>query len=277
MHLSAVYLQTIQNKMDKLSNNLANSVTPGFKQQLLSLEESYDAQDRANSVAQYGGLPLTNNPVPQDNLYVGRRLDFSPGTLTDTGNSLDMAIAGEGFFQVRTESGELGYTRAGVFTVDSAGNLVNNLGMLLEPRVIIPKNATNVHVEENGTIRGSLKTSPEDDGIDYADYYYADDEDLADGLVTFGRIALYKFVNPDGLAQAGKNIFLPTEASGQALEGTAGEDGYGLIKGSTLERSNTDLVTTMTSIIQLQRAYQLNLKIIRNQDEMSNLAIGMRG
>ena len=143
----------------------------------------------------------TNNPVPQDNLYVGRRLDFSPGTLTDTGNSLDMAIAGEGFFQVRTESGELGYTRAGVFTVDSAGNLVNNLGMLLEPRVIIPKNATNVHVEENGTIRGSLKTSPEDDGIDYADYY-ADDEDLADGLVTFGRIALINLlIRTDWLKQ----------------------------------------------------------------------------
>ncbi|NLM22348.1 MAG: flagellar hook-basal body complex protein [Peptococcaceae bacterium] len=277
MHLSSIYLQTIQTKMDKLANNLANSVTPGFKQQLLSLEESYDAQDRANSVAQYGGLPLTNNPVLQDNLHVGRRFDFSPGTLTGTGNSLDMAIAGEGFFQVRTENGELGYTRAGVFSVDSAGNLVNNLGMLLEPPVTIPANATNVHVEENGTIRGFLKTS-EDDGVDYADYYYyADDEDLADGLITFGRIPLYRFANPDGLALAGNNIFLPTEASGQAIEGTAGENGYGLIKGSTLERSNTDLVTTMTALIQMQRAYQFNLKIIRSEDEMSNIAIGMRG
>ncbi|NLO96932.1 MAG: flagellar hook-basal body complex protein [Peptococcaceae bacterium] len=275
MRLSSVYLQTIQNQLDKIANNLANSVTPGFKQQLLSWEESYDRQDRANTVAQYGGLPLTGSPVLKDNLYVGKRYDFNQGSLTSTDNKWDLAIMGEGFFQVRTGNGQLGYTRAGIFMVDSEGNIVNNRGMCLEPPVIIPANAYNISVDENGIIRGSLPNDDED--IDDYTSDFTDDEDGADNVVIFGQIPLFKFVNPDGLAPVGDNIFLPTESSGQPQEGTAGQDGYGIIKSSMLESSNVDLVNNMTSLIQMQRAYQFKLQLIKDRSEMSSVAISMRG
>lgn len=275
MRISSVYLQHLQNKIDQIANNLANISTPGFKQQLLSLEEYYDIQDKNNTEAQYGGMPVTQNPVIRTDLYSGRRYDFSQGGIFDTGNPLDMAVCGEGFFQVKTDSGVLGYTRAGVFSTDAAGNLVNNKGMLLEPPINIPLNASDVHVEEDGRIRGTLITGP-DDLNDYSNYFESEEDQKA-GIATFGRIALYRFANPDGLELAGNDIFLPTDVSGRALEGTAGEDGYGVIKGSTLERSNTDVINAMTSLIQIQRVYGLNLRITQNQDEMSVLAAQMRG
>ncbi len=275
MKLSSVYLQSLQNNIDKIANNMANTVTPGFKEQLLSLNESYDTQDKNNTVAQYGGMPATQNPVLEASLYLGKRFDFTQGILTDTGKPLDMAINGDGFFQVKTDNGSLAYTRAGTFSTDSAGNLVNNQGMLLEPPIGIPANASNIHVDDNGSIRGVLNIDSPDTN-DYSSYYKNAD-DLARGIATFGNISLFKFSNPDGLELAGNNCFLPTQTSGKAVEGVAGEDGYGLIRGSTLERSNTDIVNAMTGLVQMQRVYELNLRLIQDQNEMSTLAIAMRG
>lgn len=290
MKLSAEYLLTLQNRIDMVGNNLANTITPGFKEQLLSLEEGYDAQDRSHTVAFYGGtMPGSGNPVLTPNLYAGRRVDFSQGSLVDSGNPWDMAIMGEGFFQVRTPNGQLGYTRAGMFSPDGNGNLVNNEGMLLEPRISLPSNAFNVSVREDGSIRGLLRPELDENGeeIENEDFFSDDDSDFfgedigeegeGDQTILFGKVALYKFSNPDGLEQMGNNIFLPTQASGEAQEGVPGSEGFGNLKSRMLERSNTNVVLAMTNLIQGQRAYQIEVRQTRNQDEMMAQAIAMRG
>lgn len=306
MKVSAEYLRTVQNRLDQIGNNLANTMTTGFKEALLSLEESYDVQDRSNTVAQYGGVvPGGEKPVLTPNLYAGKRLDFGQGSLTETGNPLDMAILGEGFFQIRTSDGKLGYTRAGLFSWDGEGNLVNNEGFLAEPAVKIPANAVDITIEADGTIKGVLReeTAEDSDGLgdfdDFGDFGDFGDFDLGDfgdfgdfdlegsgegsgaetedKRETFGQISLFKFANPNGLEQAGHNLYLATEASGAAIAGVSGKDGFGEIKTGMLERSNTDVVSAMTNLIQAQRAYQIDLQMIKDQDQMAQQAIAMRG
>jgi flagellar basal-body rod protein FlgG len=271
MKISTEYLDRLQNRIDTISNNLANSSTPGFKEQLLAIEEEYDPQDRSKAMAQYGGLPASGNPVLDANEYVGKRFDFSQGSMAPTDNLWDLAINGDGFFQVRTPDGKIGYTRAGDFSTDSMGNLVNNEGMLLEPPLKIPANVTNVSIKSDGTITGVLMEETDD-----GDWTVSTDND-ENGETVIGQISLYKFANPDGLEQAGHNLFLPTQASGDAVVGIAGLDGYGEIKSGMLEKSNTDLVEAMTSMLQAQRAYQIDLRIIKNQDEMMQQAAALRG
>lgn len=266
MRVSAEYLETLQYRIEIIANNISNINTPGFKEGLLFIEETYDTRERSNTVAQYGNvMPAVDNaPIINTNMYVGRRLDFSQGPLVETGNPLDMAINGEGFFQIKTPDGKIGYTRAGVFNTDSMGNLVNNEGMLIEPPIKIPYNAAEISVKANGVIRGVLL----DD---------AETKSELKEVIEFGRIPLYKFNNPEGLEQMGHNMFLPTQASGAAIAGTASEEGYGEIKSGMLERSNTDIVNAMTKLIEAQRAYQFDLRISKDQDEMMQQAIMMRG
>ncbi|MGI6450306.1 MAG: flagellar hook-basal body protein [Desulfitobacteriia bacterium] len=268
MRVSTEYLQVLQNRIAIIANNLANANTPAFKEGLLAIEEAYDLRERSNTIAQYGGvMPGAENAwIQERNMYLGQRIDFSQGSLVETGNSWDLAISGEGFFQIRTPDGKLGYTRAGLFSPDSRGNLVNNEGMFVDPRIYIPENATEISIKSDGTIVGILL------------------EEAAPGQnaelpepTELGRIRLYKFNNPDGLEQMGQNVYLPTEASGEAIAGVPGTDGYGEIRAGMLERSNTDLVEAMTNLIQAQRAYQFDLRIVKNQDEMLQQAIMMRG
>jgi len=269
MRVSAEYLNILQYRIDIVANNIANINTPGFKEGLLFIEETYDLRERSNVVAEYGGvMPGTENPVINRNKYVGKRVDFSQGALVQTGNPLDLAINGEGFFQIKTPDGKIGYTRAGLFTVDSAGNLVNNEGMLMEPPIKIPSNVSELIIKPDGIIKAVLYEDEE------ADTALEVDEN---GEVELGQISLFRFDNPEGLEQMGHNMFLPTEASGEAVVGIAGQDGYGEIKSGMIERSNTDIVNAMTKLIEAQRAYQFDLRIAKDQDEMMQLAIMMRG
>lgn len=254
MRLSAEYPAMLQNRLAILANNIANSSTPGFKEGLLSLEESYDAQEKSNTVALYGGVVSGGSrPVIYPNLYNGKRLNFDQGSLAETGNPLDLAISGEGFFQVKTAEGRLGYTRAGLFSLDGSGNLVNNEGMLVEPKINIPENVSGVTIADDGTVFGTA------------------------GKVVLGQIKLFRFSNPDGLEQSADNLFFPTAASGQALAAKTGSGGTAEIKSGMLEQSNTDLASAMTNIIQAQRAYQIDLRVTSTQNDMMMQAIAMRG
>jgi len=297
MNISAEYFRTLQNRMDLVGNNLANILTTGFKEQLLSLEESYDAQDRSNTQAYFGGVPESPNPVLNAWQYSGKRLDFTQGALVSSDNPYDMAILGEGFFQVRTPDGGVAYTRAGTFTLDAARNLVNSRGLLLEPAIFIPANVKNVSINTNGDIIGQIVPEIDENGeeippehdfeyLDEIEEYLPEDQEgviggeeinESDRFVRFGRISLYRFANPDGLRQAGDNLFFATEASGEAVQGVSGENGYGVIKASMLESSNVDLTKAMTNLILIQRAYQVEARIHQNQDEMIVQAIEMRG
>lgn len=257
MKVSAEYLGTLQNRIEIIGNNIANVNTPGFKAGLLFIEETYNSQERSNNVALFGGVVpgAEQFPTLENNLYVGQRVDFSQGALVETGMPLDMAIFGEGFFQVKTPDGQIAYTRAGLFKTDGLGNLVTNAGMLAEPHIVIPDNVSEMSVKSDGTIKGII-----------------DDE-----VVDIGKMPLYKFQNPHGLEQLGNNLFLASQASGEPIVGDADSEGYGTIKGGMLERSNTDIVNAMTSLIEAQRAYQFDLRVAKDQDEMMVQAIQMRG
>ncbi|UWG98347.1 flagellar hook-basal body complex protein [Dehalobacter sp. DCM] len=275
MQVSAHYLHSLQNRMNLISNNLANTATTGFKQQLLSLEESYDAQDRSNTAALYGGFPETTLPVIRLNPYDGKRYDFSQGALENTGNPLDLAVSGEGFFQVKTSDGRIGYTRAGLFMVDGAGNLVNNEGMTLETNVVVPEDVSEVSIGSDGTIYG-LKTATETAEAGTAGAETEEGQN-ANNFIELGKISLYRFANADGLEQTGGTMFYATDASGKAIEGTSGEEGFGTIQNGMVEKSNTNIMTAMADLIQAQRAYQIDIRIKQNQDEMMVTTIGMRG
>lgn len=258
MRIPIEHLKMLQNRLDITANNVANINTPSFKEGLMFIEESHNWQERSLNVAQYGGvMPGTDNPVldPNPNLYIGKRMNLSPGTLYETGNPLDLAIAGEGFFQVRMPDGRPAYTRVGMFSADGQGNVVNNQGLLLEPEIIIPEDASELSVRPDGMVLVKV-----------------DDE-----IEELGQIPLFMFNNPTGLEQMGHNLFLPTEASGEAVEGIAGDEGYGTISSHMLEKSNVDFANAVTNLIEAQRAYQVDLRILKQKDEMVAQAIAMKG
>ena len=250
------HLQTLQTRIEVIANNIANANTPGFKEGLLFIEESYNAQERSNTVAFFGGVvPGAEFPTLENNLYVGQRIDFTQGALVETGMPLDMAINGDGFFQVKTPDGQVAYTRAGLFGTDASGNLVTNSGMLVDPHITIPANVSEISVKTDGTIKG-----------------------IVDGeVIDIGQMSLYRFQNIHGLEQLGDNLFFPTQPSGEPIMGDADSEGFGVIMGGMLERSNTDMVNSMTKLIEAQRAYQFDLRIAKDRDEMMVQAIQMRG
>lgn len=256
MKISAHYLETLQNRIDLVGSNMTNANTVGFKEALQSMEEAFDTRELSNTFALFGGVvPGIDNLNTERNLYVGQRLDFSQGSLLDTGNPLDLAISGEGFFQVRTADGKTGFTRAGLFRLDGEGRVVNNQGLLLEPMIQLPPDTSSIQVNKDGRITGLI------DGV----------------LEDLGQILLARFDNPHGLDQGGDNLFFATEASGEAFAGMPGTDGLGIVQGCMVERSNADLANAMTQLMQAQRSYQMELKTINTQDEMFQQAIMMRG
>lgn len=255
MKISSYYLQTLQHRIDIVGNNLANVNTPGFKETLLSVEEAFDTRELSNTFALFGGVvPGLDDNFTNRNLYVGNRLDFSQGNLIETENHWDLAINGMGFFQVRTEGGEIGFTRAGLFRLDGQGQLANDQGLFMEPALQVPLNTSQICVREDGLITGQV-----------------------DGAVEhLGQIYLAGFENPHGLAQAGDNLFFATEASGEPFTGVPGTNGLGIVQGARLERSNVNLVNAMTELVKAQKAYQVEMRTIKNQDEMFQQAILMR-
>jgi len=220
------------------------------------LEEAFDTRELSNTVALFGGvMPEVDYFNIQGNLYHGKRLDLSQGALLQTDNPLDLAVNGTGFFQVRTPDGRIGFTRTGIFMLDARGQIVNNQGMLLEPEIPVPPHTFNIHVGNDGKITGVVDGEPE----------------------VLGQIQLAEFDNPHGLEQGGDNLFFASEASGEPRTGVPGTNGLGIIQSGMLERSNANFVNAMTQLIQFQKAYQVELRTIKNQDEMFHQAITMRG
>ncbi|HVP15596.1 MAG TPA: flagellar basal-body rod protein FlgG, partial [Terriglobales bacterium] len=172
----------------------------------------------------------------------------SQGALEPTQRPLDVAIEGDGFFQVERPDGTLAYTRDGSFTLSESGALVTNDGYPLQPAIQIPQEATSISVGPDGTVSVTAagSTSP----------------------LSAGRIELARFLNPNGLASMGENLYVETVASGQPLTGYADEGGMGRLLQGSLESSNTEMVQEMTDMIAAQRAYEINAKAIRAGDEM---------
>jgi len=265
MQLSAAYMSRLQTRLDMIGNNMANVNTPGFKEQLRAFEESYDLQDRSLNNAMFG-RPVGNLTGGEGPLYTGMRLNMNPGTLQVTGSPLDLAITGEGFFQVYLPNGMLGYTRVGHFLVDQDGTIVTPRGLVLEPPMAVPEDATDLIIGADGVVTVRMPGEVDADG------------GIIEGeIVELGQILLARFDNPNGLNQIGSGVFLATVQSGDPIVGLPQEEGRGSLVPGSLEQSNTDLASNMVDMINVQRAYQLKSRSIRTQDEMLATTVSMRG
>lgn len=244
-------MQAMQMNIDVTSNNLANVSTTGFKKSRAEFEDlMYQTMKIAGAANAAGDRIPTGLQVGMGVRPVTVHKEFTTGAFQNTGNPLDLAIEGEGFFQVDV-NGEFAYTRAGAFKLDNDGRMVTANGYALQPEFNVPQETQNVVVTEQGRIVAMDKFGEELAGAD---------------------IPLFTFVNPPGLNSIGRNLFLPTEASGDPLEGIPGEENVGTIAQGFLEGSNVDMVEEMVRLISGQRAYEINSKAIQTSDQMLQTA-----
>lgn len=242
-------MEAQQTQLDTISHNLANVGTNGFKRSHAVFEDLI-----YQNLRQAGANNTDQTQVPTGlQLGLGVRTvatsrNFSQGSLQQTTNNLDMAIKGKGFFQVTMPDGTTGYTRDGSFQVDPNGQLVTNNGLVLQPGITIPAGAQTVTIGQDGTV--SISTAGQA------------------AVQTVGQVQLANFVNPAGLEPLGQNLYAETTASGTPLAGAAGTNGLGSIQQGFVETSNVNVVEELVSMIQTQRAYELNSKAIQTSDQM---------
>ena len=239
--------------VDNIANNLANSNTVGFKvrrPQFQDLMYQSVLQPGASSGQQTlipSGLQLGLGTRPTSNEII-----FSEGSFSATSNPLDVAIQGSGFFQIMQPNGELAYTRDGQFQLDKNGNLVNGAGYALQPQITLPAAAQQVTIGADGTVSYSL---PNQTATQQA-----------------GQIQLASFQNPAGLTSLGTGLYTPTDASGDAIVGLpGGAEGMGSLLQGYVEQSNTSIVNEFINLIQAQRGYEANSKVVTAADEMYQL------
>jgi len=242
-----------QLNVDTIANNLANVNTAGYKRSRV------DFQDLMYQTLKMPGSPATESVQVPTGIQVGLGTragatvrNFEQGTFEQTGNSLDLVIEGNGFFQISLPSGQVAYTRAGAFKMDSDGNIVTSDGYLLDPPIAIPTNATRVEIASDGTVAALTPDSEE--------------------ARVLGNIQLANFTNPAGLSSMGHNLFLKTPASGEATISKPGIEGTGAISQGVLELSNVQVVEEMVNMIIAQRAYEANSQAIKTADNMLETA-----
>ncbi|WP_281951177.1 flagellar basal-body rod protein FlgG [Nitrosophilus kaiyonis] len=250
---SASGMQAQQTNLDVVSNNIANVNTVGFKISRANFEDLI-----YQNIKDPGVKSSDENMVPSGiQIGLGVKLSdvskiFSQGSLKKTDRELDVAIEGKGFFKIETPGGGEAYTRAGNFQLDNEGYIVTPEGYKLSPNIQVssPETLISLSISPNGKVtavrnEGGVQTI----------------EELAD-------IKLYRFINPAGLKSIGQNLFVPTEASAEAIEGDPNSDGFGKLAQGFLESSNVNIVDEMVNLIVAQRAYEINSKGITTADEM---------
>ena len=242
-------LDAQQMQLDVISNNLANVSTNGFKRSRAVFEDLlYQTlrQPGAQSSQQTqlpSGLQIGTGVRP-----VATEKVFTQGNLQQTGNNLDVAIEGKGFFQVLLPDGTTAYTRDGAFQVDSQGALVTSSGYYVQPQITIPAGALNTTIGQDGIVSVSQAGSPNPTQV--------------------GTLQLVNFVNPAGLQSIGENLYLETASSGTPSANTPGTNGLGRLMAGAVETSNVNVVEEMVNMIQTQRAYEINSKAITTSDQM---------
>jgi flagellar basal-body rod protein FlgG len=240
-----------------ISNNLANVNTVGFKR------SRADFQDLLYQTLRLVGTTSANgNQVPTGaQLGLGVKpaaiqKNFIQGDFVTTQNELDLAIQGEGFFQISQPDGTIGYSRAGSFKIDNTGQIVTSDGLLLNPAITVPANAINLSIDSQGTVSATQAGNV--------------------APANLGTIQTATFQNPAGLASQGSNIFTETDASGAATTGNPGVDDRGTIQQGFLELSNVSVVEEMVNLIAAQRAYEVNSKTVQTADEMLQISNNLK-
>ena len=243
-------LDALDEKMKVISNNLANVNTTGFKKdrtnfETLMYQSRRNPGDPSGADAQYAVGLGTGTGVR----VAGVERIHTQGSLTQTDNALDLAIEGAGLFQVTQADGTLAYTRDGAFKPNAEGQLVTGAGLRLEPAIAVPDGATAIVVAGDGTVSATLAGQTEP--------------------AQLGQIQIARFLNPAGLQPLGQNLYAATVASGAAQVGFAGTDGIGQLRQGALEASNVSTVQELVDMIETQRAYEVNAKVINSADEMA--------
>ena len=238
-----------QTSLDVTSNNIANVNTIGYKKQRAEFADLF------YQTMEYAGTATSATTTSPTGINVGLGVRptavtklFTQGNFKETGNNLDLAITGNGFFKVQLPDGSEAYTRNGSFKLDANGQMVTSDGYPLVPNIVIPPDAVQINIGTDGTVSvlqaGQTQTTQ------------------------IGQITLTNFINPAGLHALGDNNYINTSASGDPVEGVAGQNGLGQIRQGFVEMSNVQLVEEMTDLITAQRAYDANSKVITTSDEM---------
>ena len=245
--------------IDAIANNIANVNTPGYKANQMDFAEALSTEVRSGSTKNGGNTGVATLGVGAGVIYNASGTNFQQGTLAPSDRPLDLGINGSGFFQVQTPDGAMAYTRVGAFQVDGSGKLADMQGNVIQPTITIHADATDLSVTSKGEITGFV----------------------AGTKTTFGQILLVGFQNAEGLLRNGDTLFMPTVNSGAPQVGqpgsiTVGKLVLGMIRGQSLEQSNVDLAASMTNLMQVQRAYQVNARLVSDGDKMWGIANSMR-
>jgi len=246
-------LDAQQTEMSVISNNLANVNTTGYKEDravfedLLYQNQAQVGADTSQTTQSPSGLSIGTGVQ-----VVSTEKEYGQGSLTQTGNPLDVAIQGQGFFQIQMPDGTLAYTRDGTFQTNAQGQLVNSSGYVVQPGITIPQSAQSVTIGTDGTVTALLpgQSTP----------------------TQVGQLQLANFINPAGLQPIGQNLLVQSASSGSPQTGTPGVNGLGTVAQGELEGSNVDVVEELVNMIQTQRAYEMNSKAISTVDSMLQYA-----
>jgi flagellar basal-body rod protein FlgG len=249
LYTAASGMQAQQLNIDTIAHNLANVNTAGFKQRRTQFQDLLyqDIRTAGTSNTASTEIPV-GLQVGLGTRPVATEMIFTQGDFSSTSRALDVVIQGQGFFQIRQTNGQIAYTRNGNFNLNRDGSLVTADGDPLEPQITIPEDQIGIMIGTDGTVSvmqaGQLQAQQ------------------------VGKIEIAMFQNPAGLQSVGKNLLLPTQASGDAITGTPGENGLGSLLSGYIEQSNVSVVEEMVNMIVSQRAYEANSKVIRTADEM---------
>ncbi len=247
--ISKTGLDAQQTRLSVISNNLANVNTTGFKRDQAIFQDLIYQNRR-----QVGGQTTEDSRSPTGMLIgtgvrvVATEKLHNQGNIAQTGKSLDMAILGRGFFQIQQPDGTISYTRDGTFQMDADGQVVTSQGMLLQPAITIPSDTQSLTVGQDGTVTVITGTNTTPTQI--------------------GNIQLADFVNPAGLQPEGNNLFTETASSGAPTTGAPGLTGLGILESGAVETSNVNVVEELVNMIETQRAYEMNSKVISTTDQM---------
>ena len=238
-----------QTQLDVISHNLANVSTTGFKRNNAVFEDLI-----YQNLRQVGAQTTDENQLPTG-LHLGLGVNvvatsrnFTQGSLQQSGNNLDVAINGDGFFEVTLPDGTTGYTRDGSFQLDSQGRVVTSSGLPIAPGITVPANTRSLSISQDGVVSATVAgaTAPQQ----------------------LGQLSMSSFIHSAGLQPRGQNLYLESDASGPTQQGTPGTNGLGIVRQGFLESSNVNVVEELVSMIQTQRAYEMNSKAIQTSDQM---------
>lgn len=249
LHVARTGLDAQNERMRVIANNLANVNTTGYKRDRAQFQTlAYQALTTPGASSSDQNKFATGlNLGSGVQISATSRID-SQGSMQQTGNSLDLAIQGQGYFQVQKPDGTTAYTRDGSFTLSADGQIVTSDGMPLIPAISVPEGTTGITIATDGTVSATLPGQTSTSQL--------------------GKIQTARFINPGGLQAGGTNLFTETAASGKPQIGDAGTDGRGTLAQGSLESSNVDITEELVDMIECQRAYEVNSKLIKATDEM---------